>query len=233
MSTSMKVYLEAGDKKTFACALEWPGLCRGGKTADDALASLIDHAPRYAAVPKGPVAFTPPTDAGGLEVVSRVKGGSGTDFGVPSRELPADREPLSEAELRRQIKILDASWAAFDAAAKAAKGIELRKGPRGGGRDLDKIVGHVHEADEAYCHQLGARRPKPVAGESQAAASKRLRETMRAALTARARGEPIADPNKVHKPWSARYAVRRSAWHALDHAWEIEDRSSPDPSETT
>ena len=31
----------------------------------------------------------------------------------------------------------------------------------------------------------------------------------------------------VKKPWGPRYAARRSAWHALDHAWEIEDRSAP------
>jgi hypothetical protein len=24
--------------------------------------------------------------------------------------------------------------------------------------------------------------------------------------------------------WPALFAIRRSAWHALDHAWEIEDR---------
>jgi len=29
-----------------------------------------------------------------------------------------------------------------------------------------------------------------------------------------------------HQSWPARYAVRRLAWHVMDHAWEIEDRSS-------
>ncbi len=27
--------------------------------------------------------------------------------------------------------------------------------------------------------------------------------------------------------WPGRYAARRIAWHALDHAWEIEDKSGP------
>jgi hypothetical protein len=27
------------------------------------------------------------------------------------------------------------------------------------------------------------------------------------------------------KRWTPRYFVRRSAWHVLDHAWEIEDRT--------
>jgi hypothetical protein len=35
-------------------------------------------------------------------------------------------------------------------------------------------------------------------------------------------GSPLAD-----RKWTARYAARRIAWHALDHAWEIEDRSEP------
>ena len=40
----------------------------------------------------------------------------------------------------------------------------------------------------------------------------------------RARGElPDVGP-RGGKRWPAPYAIRRSAWHALDHAWEIEDR---------
>ena len=26
-------------------------------------------------------------------------------------------------------------------------------------------------------------------------------------------------------PWSPAYAIRRIAWHVLDHAWEIEDKT--------
>ncbi|HEV2372237.1 MAG TPA: hypothetical protein VGS19_08715 [Streptosporangiaceae bacterium] len=26
--------------------------------------------------------------------------------------------------------------------------------------------------------------------------------------------------------WPARYTLRRLTWHVLDHAWEIEDKSS-------
>src|SRR5438552_2637529 len=31
----------------------------------------------------------------------------------------------------------------------------------------------------------------------------------------------------VEKGWPQRYAARRIAWHALDHAWEMQDRSNP------
>jgi len=47
------------------------------------------------------------------------------------------------------------------------------------------------------------------------------------ALHAKVRGELPAKGPRGGDRWPARYAIRRSAWHALDHAWEIEDRSEP------
>jgi hypothetical protein len=52
-----------------------------------------------------------------------------------------------------------------------------------------------------------------------------VRATAVDALAARAGGRPVADPRQTKNPWSPRFYVRRAAWHALDHAWEIEDRS--------
>jgi hypothetical protein len=49
-----------------------------------------------------------------------------------------------------------------------------------------------------------------------------LRERMLAPISAPSDGSPIAG-----RKWPPRYAARRVAWHALDHAWEIEDRSEP------
>jgi len=37
---------------------------------------------------------------------------------------------------------------------------------------------------------------------------------------------PEAPLKAPGKRWPPRYAARRIAWHALDHAWEIEDRST-------
>jgi hypothetical protein len=123
-------------------------------------------------------------------------------------------------------RILTASWTAFDRAAIKAAGHELQKGPRGGGRDLRKIVDHVLEAEMAYAKQIGV--PTPEAEARGVARSERM-ETVRAvalaAMEDRARGIPPAEnPRRTSPYWSVRYFVRRSAWHALDHAWEIEDR---------
>jgi hypothetical protein len=159
------------------------------------------------------------------EVVERQRGGTGTEFGVPSAVADAERAPLRGADLERLAALLTAAWATFDASASAAGGVELTKGPRGGGRDLDKIIGHVREAEVAYLGQLGSRSPAS-ADEPPDEPMKLIRGVFLETLAAIAEGRPLADPRRTQKPWPARYAVRRSAWHVLDHAWEIEDRSS-------
>jgi hypothetical protein len=215
----LRVVLEVAPKRAFASAVDWPGWSRGARTEDEALAALLAYAPRYAAVARrARIAFTPPKTERGVEVVERANGGSGTEFGVPGETAAVEDEAISAADLKRLVELLRASWAAFDAAARKAEGISLTLGPRGGGRQVPKMVEHVREAEAAYTHQLGT---KAVRDASMAD----LRDAFVAALTARATGEPVPNPNKVRRPWVPRYAVRRSAWHALDHAWEIEDRS--------
>lgn len=227
VATRLPVYLESGDKRVFAAALEWPGWARGGRSAEEALAALVAAGPRYAAaVRKAGPALVAPGDVSDLEVVHRLKGGSGTDFGVPGRWPEEDDLPIKPPERERLAAILEGSWAAFDAATRDARGVELRKGPRGGGRDLDKIVNHVREAEEAYIVQFGAKRTVIDRGTGDATA--RRRAAVLDALATKAAGRPLPEPNAVGKPWNPRYFVRRTAWHVLDHAWEIEDRARPE-----
>ena len=153
---AIDVYIEAGKKRVFAAAMEWPGWCRAGKDEIAALQALLDYGPRYAEVlTAAAIRFKPPVSLSELKVVERLKGGSGTDFGVPMASPKADQGTADAAEVDRHRKILLACWSRFDAAAKAAKGRKLRTGPRGGGRDLDKMVEHVREAEEAYVGGLG------------------------------------------------------------------------------
>lgn len=213
------VYLESGPRRVFAGAFDWPGWCRGGRNEGEALAALVAYGPRYAAV-VGPE-FTPPADASALDVVERLEGNATTDFGAPAVEPRFDRRPVDDAELDRLSRLLSAAWTAFDAAVAGAHGVTLRKGPRGGGRDLDKIVSHVFEADRAYLSSLGGRFPKAGGNDMVG-----LREACLQALRSRAHGEPPAPSRRTAAPWTARYFVRRSAWHVLDHVWEIEDRAT-------
>lgn len=211
----MDVYIETGNKVVFASAVDWPGWARKAKTEDEAIESLLAYGPRYAsAIASARLGFKPPKS---VRVLDRVKGGSGTDFGVLSISPKADDRPASAKELQRQVKLLRASWSTFDAMANKHAKRKLRLGPRGGGRDLKKMTGHVFEADVSYLSCIGANYKGSDMDE--------LREAFLLRLKRHAAGEPIENKRRT-PPWTVRYVVRRSAWHALDHAWEIEDRAS-------
>jgi hypothetical protein len=217
MSKAMAVTIEQTPKKAFASAADWPGWSRGGKTDELALDALAAYAPRYAAV--APDGFPKTVDLDDLEVVERNEGSAGTEFGVPSRPTHLDARPTTADEAAQLAEIVDAAWALFDRTATNAPA-ELRKGPRGGGRDTAKIVAHVMESDGAYANEMGIK----VRGfaPDDPAAIQAMRQAMLDVLRAARDGEPLAG-----RRWPARYAAHRIAWHALDHAWEIEDRTDP------
>jgi hypothetical protein len=221
------VYVEVGAKRVFAGALDWPGWCRTARSEHDALDALISYGPRYAAVLKGSgVRFTPPAKASTLEVVERVKGDATTDFGAPSIAPGADARPIDRRWLARQEKILGSCWKAFDREVEHVHG-PLEKGPRGGGREVDAIVAHVVGAEASYARMIGV-----SAKEFEDADAAGVRDDERAIVLEGLErvvtdSIPAAGP-RGGKRWSAPYFVRRAAWHVLDHAWEIEDRSSGD-----
>jgi hypothetical protein len=229
MTERLAVYVEVGAKRTFAGAIDWPGWTRAGKDEPEAIDTLLAYADRYAAaLASGGIGGFPVDRGDDLvpAVVERVAGGSGTDFGVPSQPTSRDAGPTDVADARRLVAILEAAWGAFDAAVGTASGHELRLGPRGGGRDLRKIVAHVRDADQAYLRQLGVRVPRPRDAEEDGV-DDAVRRRASEVVVSLAAGQPLEDANEVTRPWTPRTYVRRAAWHALDHAWEIEDRRLP------
>jgi len=212
-------YLEIGAKRVFAGAIDWPGWARSGRDEDAALERLLAYAPRYRrAVGRARLGFAGPGD---LRVIERLEGDATTDFGAPSKAPAADSGPFGDAELRRSRALLRACWRTFDEAVEAAAGATLRTGPRGGGRLLEEIVAHVAGAEAAYLRSVAARARSEDPHE--------VREAVLAALEIAARdGLPERGP-RGGRIWTARYFVRRAAWHVLDHAWEIEDRSGARP----
>ncbi|MGH2344089.1 MAG: hypothetical protein ACRDG4_02610 [Chloroflexota bacterium] len=212
------VYLEVGRKRVFACSLNWPGWCRSAKTEEQALETLAAYAERYAAIAREAGIAFPAASPITFDIVERLDGSAGyTDFGAPGAIATTDHEPLSSEETEHLIVLLRATWRVFDRIAATAPA-ELRKGPRGGGRDRDKMVDHVLGAEAAYIRKLGVKHRQPPRDDALAIAS--LRNAIVEALRA-----PDADTPHHPPRWPPRYAVRRIAWHILDHAWEIEDRS--------
>ena len=221
---SIKVYLEVGKKRTFAGALDWPGWCRSGRDEESALQALVDHAPCYARILQTKeFGFHPPTNTSAFSIMERLEGNATTDFGAPGLAPSRDADPVTEKELKRFEALLKACWRAFDRATKSAAGKELRKGPRGGGREVEGIIAHMLGSDSGYLSSLGW---KAEAGDTadHSQALKQTRKAILEGLTASAHGEIAARGPRGGIRWTPRYFVRRVAWHVLDHAWEIEDR---------
>ena len=191
MAKAIPVYVEAGDKKVFACSIDFPGWCRSDKTEELALEALAAYAPRYAEVAeRAKAAFPAPAKAGErFEVVERVKGKGATDFGIPHEIPEADAEPLTARQAARQVELLRAAWAVLD-------------------------------AEAGYARKVGVKLPPPEVGDRKAIKS--LRDELAQALGGASDGSP-----PIPNGWPPRYAIRRSAWHVLDHAWEMQDRADP------
>ncbi len=207
------IYVELGGKKAIAWSLEWPGWCRICTSEEAAVQALIDTEARYRLIAQqAGYDFVP----GDLVVVERLPGDGNTAWGVPSVLAPAEIRPIDAAIAQRNVALLRASWDMLEEVVAAAP-LQLRKGPRGGGRDRDEIWHHVIEAERAYARKIGVRQ-KPFEMNDKGAL-KAMREEIAAVLSKSSTDEPL-----VSGEWNISYAVRRMAWHVVDHIWEIEDR---------
>jgi hypothetical protein len=208
---------------SFASALDWPGWCRAGRDEGAALEALAGYAERYAPVAEHARVSFPSTVA--FDVVERMPGGPTNAFAAPECRRPfpqmtaeAERAEVAPAAARRLVGLVTAAWATFDEVA-AASPAELRKGPRGGGRDRDKLIDHVIGAETAYARKLGVKLKQQPAIDAVAAIEGQ-RKAIAAVVGAPSSGSPV-----VPNGWTTRYAARRIAWHVLEHAWEMQDRA--------
>jgi hypothetical protein len=210
-----EIYIELGGRKAIAWSLEWPGWCRIRTSEAAALQALSETEARYRLIAqRAGLSFVP----GDLVVVERLPGDANTAWGVPSVLASAETRPIDAVTAQRGVALLRASWYLLEEVV-AASPPHLRKGPRGGGRDRDKIRCHVIEAERAYARKIGVRHPPFEVSDKSALTA--MREEIAAVLSRPSSGEPL-----VAGGWNASYALRRMAWHVVDHLWEIEDRRS-------
>ncbi len=225
MPASIDCLIEAGAKRTFAAAAAWPGWCRSARDENAAVEALHDYGPRYASVLRSSgLRFSTPTALPGIHILERAPGNATTDFGAPDGVFGADTQPVSARDWVRLGAVLEACWTEFDRAVKAAEGVELRTGPRGGGRALDAIVDHVVGAEVSYLRKLtGA--GVTVDEDDPAASRDRERGAVLEGLARAKAGDLPERGPRGGVMWTPRRFARRAAWHVLDHAWEIEDRT--------
>jgi len=116
------------------------------------------------------------------------------------------------------FRSLQAAWAFFDGVA-AHVSPEMRKGPRGGGRDRNRIVRHtIRTESEDFAKAIGLRIP-----EEAALTPDGLRQHRRAYIE-QMRAYNAGEVNKQMRSWTLPFLIRHSAFHTLDHAWEMEDK---------
>jgi len=218
---SIRVVLEKGPKakKFVAFAIDWPGWSRGAKTADAALETLAAYGDRYRPVAERAGLVREFDDAGSLDIVEDGVGAGSTDFwGISFSPSSLEQEPMDAAELERKLTILQACWAYFDDVA-ARVSPEMRKGPRGGGRDRDTIIRHtIRTESEYFAKRIGLVVPERSALAPGALAP--YRSEYLEALRAYQRGEA----KRPMRSWTLAFLVRHSAYHTMDHAWEMEDK---------
>jgi len=219
MANELRVMLEVGpkDKKVVAVAPDWPGLERGAKTGEAAIDKLESYLPRYAKVAKLArmnAEFSAITD---VDVVEEYQGIGSTDFwGISFAFSSIDGRKMSSEELERQLNLMQACWRFFDEV-RGRVSADMQKGPRGGGRDRDLIVNHTIANEQDWAKKVGVRTPEDalvIGGE----ALKAYRDDYCTAIrTFNAEG-------KKARTWPLRFLIRHTAYHTMDHAWEMEDK---------
>jgi hypothetical protein len=214
----IRVTLETGPKgkKVVAVAADWPGLERGAKTEEAAIERLLSYVPRYAAVTElagmGAAFATIPI----VDVVEHYPGTGSTDFwGISFAFSSIDQQAMSDEELERELRLMRACWAFFDNV-RARVSAEMLRGPRGGGRDRDQIVRHMFANEQDWVKKLGVITP------DEAMLTDEGMDTHRDAYCNAIRA--FHSQSKMARNWPLHYLIRHTAYHTLDHAWEMEDK---------
>jgi hypothetical protein len=230
----MRVTLEIGlrGKKAVAVAADWPGLERGATTGDAAIERLLSYVPRYAPVAKlaGMEAEfatgttgntgTTGTNSRAVDVVEHYPGTGSTDFwGISFAFSGLDQGAMSGEELGRELTLMRACWVFFDDV-RSRVSAEMQMGPRGGGRDRDRIVRHVIFTEQDWAKMLGVLIPRDTPQEAML-----TEEGLNAHRDAYCNAiRELHSEKKMARKWPLRYLIRHTAFHTLDHAWEMEDK---------
>ena len=221
MAKHIRVTLEIGPKgkKVVAVAPDWPGLERGAKTEEDAIERLRSYIPRYSQVAKLAEMEAEFDRLKNVKLVEHYPGKGSTDFwGISFAFSSIDKQGMSGDELERELRLMQACWAFFDFVRRRVSP-EMRPGPRGGGRDRDQIVRHIFVNEQEWAKMIGM-----VTPDDAMLTDKGLKAHRDAYCNA------IRDYHSQGKlagkmaKWPLRYLIRHTAFHTMDHAWEMEDK---------
>jgi hypothetical protein len=207
-------------KRSVAFSIDWPGWSRGAKTAELALETLESYRDRYRPIAALAGMVREFDAAGPLEIVEERVGTGSTDFwGISFSPSSTEHGEMSNEVLDRKITLLRACWAFFDGVV-ARVSPEMRKGPRGGGRDRDEILRHTIRVESLdFASRVGLQ----VVDDASALTPDGRRQYREAYIDA-VRAYNAGEIQRPMRSWSLPFLIRHSAFHTLDHAWEMEDK---------
>jgi hypothetical protein len=222
VANQIEVTLEIGPKgkKVVAMAPDWPGLERGAATGEAAIDRLLAYVSRYAAVAKLAGMEAAFANISTAEVVEQYPGTGSTDFwGISFAFSRFDRQAISRKALEREMMLMRACWSFFDDV-RSRVSAEMQRGPRGGGRDRDHIVRHTFAAELDWSKKLGVLTPLDAMLTAEGLRAHRDAFCSEIRL--------LHSESKMARTWPLRYLIRHTAFHTLDHAWEMEDKDLSD-----
>lgn len=222
MSTMNRNIIEAGHKKDFAPALDWPGWSRSGKSEEGAIRTLTRYADRYRKVIELARLDGIVDLANSPNVMESVQGSGATHLSVPDRIVQIEGAWMSSEECDRQIAIVRACRGYFDDTGGRVSE-DGQKGPRGDGRNRSLIIDHTIGADRGYARQIGVKTPKDQIETSAGIVGNR-NDVLNAIRQ--------LNGDRTETKWPLRYFIRQVTWHLLDHAWEMDDRGPSGEEET-
>jgi hypothetical protein len=218
VANQIRVTLEIGPKgkKVVALAPDWPGLARGATTEEAAIERLRAYLPRYTPVTRlagMEAAFATIT---GITVIERYPGTGSPDFwGISFAFSSIDQQAMSSEALERELTLMRVCWTFFDDV-RSHVSAEMQRGPRGGGRDRDHIVRHTLATERDWAKKLGLLTPSDAMLTDEGLHAHR--DAYCNAIRA------LHSQNKLARTWPLRYLIRHTAFHTLDHAWEMDDK---------
>jgi hypothetical protein len=218
VADEIRLMLEIGPrgKKVVAVAPDWPGLARGATTGDAAIERLLAYLPRYATVAKLAGMDAAFAAIATVDVVERYPGTGSTDFwGISFAFSSIDKQEMSNEALERELTLMRACWTFFDDV-RSRVSAEMQRGPRGGGRDRDQIVRHTVATEQDWAKKIGVLTPDGAALTDEGLDAHR--DAYCNAIRA------LHAQGKMARSWPLRYLIRHTAFHTLDHAWEMEDK---------
>lgn len=225
MTNRIRVTLEIGPKgkKVVAVATDWPGLERGAKTGEEAIERLRFYIPRYSQVARLAEMNAEFDTIKNVDVVEQYPGTGSTDFwGISFAFSSIDKQSMLGDELERELRLMQACWTFFDDVRRRVSA-EMQKGPRGGGRDRDHIVRHTFGAEQDWAKMIGVLTPDDAMLTDEGLQMHRD-AYCQAIRDYHAQGKLAGKMAK----WPLRFLIRHTAFHTMDHAWEMEDKDLTD-----